>query len=119
MDRAPFIKVLKEPNRRIGFLTKTEAQSLMTFLPEHLADMASFALETGLRRANVTGLQWSQVDLIRRTAWIHPDQAKARKAIAVPLSNQAVIVIREQLGKHPKHVFCCNGKPVYQISTKA
>ena len=81
--------------------------------------MARFALETGLRRANVTGLQWSQVDLIRRTAWIHPDQAKARKAIAVPLSNQAVVVIREQLGKHPTHVFCCNGKPVYQVSTKA
>ena len=78
-----------------------------------------FSLETGLRRANVVGLEWSQVDLVRRTAWIHPDQAKARKAIAVPLSGAAVIVIREQLGKHQTHVFSYRGHPVTQVNTKA
>jgi len=88
-------------------------------LPEHLAAMVRFSLETGLRRANVTGLQWSQIDLARRTAWIHPDQAKARKAIAVPLSAAAVIVIREQIGKHPTHVFSYQGKPLRQVNTKA
>ena len=119
LDRVPRVRMLPEPKRRIRWITKDEAGRLIAVLPDHLAAMARFALETGLRRANVTGLQWSQVDLIRRTAWIHPDQAKARKAIAVPLSNQAVIVMREQLGKHPTHVFCCNGKPVYQVSTKA
>ena len=30
----------------------------------------------------------SQCGLIRRLAWIHPDQAKARKAIAVPLNRK-------------------------------
>ena len=44
--------------------------------------MATFTLATGLRAANVTGLTWEQVDLARKLAWIHPDQAKARKAIA-------------------------------------
>lgn len=39
-----------------------------------------------MRRSKVTGLLWSQVDLTRRTPWIHADRAKARKAIAVPLS---------------------------------
>jgi integrase len=90
--------MLSEPKRRIRWITRDEAERLMAALPEHLAAMVRFSLETGLRRANVTGLQWSQVDLIRRTAWIHPDQAKARKAIAVPLSNAAIIVIREQIG---------------------
>jgi integrase len=52
-------------------------------LPPHLRDMANFMLATGLRAANVTGLTWEQVDLSRKLAWIHPDQAKARKAIAV------------------------------------
>ena len=47
------------------------------------------------------------------------DQAKARKAIAVPLSGAAVIVIREQQGKHPTHVFSFRGKPVNQVNTKA
>lgn len=81
--------------------------------------MVRFSLETGLRRSNVTGLQWSQVDLVRRTAWIHPDQAKARKAIAVPLSAAAIVVLREQLGQHPTHVFSYKGKPITQVSTKA
>jgi len=69
-----------------------QAATLLANLPAHLADMAQFSLETGLRRANVTGLQWSQVDLARRMAWIHPDQAKARKAIPVPLSEAAIEV---------------------------
>jgi integrase len=81
--------------------------------------MARFSLETGLRRSNVTGLLWSQADLTRRTAWVHADQAKARKAIAVPLSAAAVIVIREQIGKHSTHVFSFRGKPVRQVNTKA
>jgi integrase len=111
--------MLKEPTRRIRFLTRDEAQRLLAALPEHLADMAAFSLATGLRRANVTGLQWTQVDLVRRIAWVHPDQAKARKAIAVPLNAEAVVLIRRNLGKSPTHVFSYMGRPIIQVSTKA
>jgi integrase len=84
-----------------------------------LVPIVRFSLETGLRRANVTGLTWSQVDLTRRTAWVHPDQAKARKAIAVPLSTTAVIVLRERIGKHEKFVFTYRKKPIKEVNTKA
>jgi integrase len=67
----------------------------------------------------VSGLQWSQVDLARRCAWIHPDQAKARKAIAVPLTAAAVVVVRQQIGKHETHVFTYRRKPIKQVNTKA
>lgn len=119
LDRAPHVRMLAEPKRRVRFLTRAEARRLLAELPEHLADLAAFSLATGLRRANATGLQWSQVDLSRRLAWIHPDQAKARKAIAVPLNAEAVIVIRKQIGRHPTHVFSYRGKPMTQVSTKA
>lgn len=118
IDRAPHIRMLREPNRRIRYLTHNEAQRLIAVLPEHLADMAAFTLATGLRRANVTGLEWSQVDLTRRLAWIHPDQAKARKAIAVPLNAEAIILIRKRIGKHEKYVFSYNGHRITQVSTK-
>ena len=118
LEKAPQVRMLHEPTRRIRFLTREDAQRLLAELPEHLADMAAFSLATGLRRSNVTGLQWTQVDLVRRLAWIHPDQAKARKAIAVPLNAEAVVTIRKNLGKHPTHVFVFQGKPVYQVSTK-
>jgi len=119
IDRIPKVRLLPEPSRRVRWITSEEAGRLLEELPAHLAAIARFSLETGLRQANVTGLQWSQVDLVRRCAWIHPDQAKARKAIAVPLSNGAVVVIREQEGKHPTHVFTYQGKPIQEVNTKA
>src|SRR4051812_18053958 len=109
----------RDPPRRIRFLTHEDAQRLLQALPEHLADMAAFSLATGLRAANVTGLQWSQVDLTRKLACVHPDQAKARRAIAVPLNAEAMVLVQKQLGKHVTHVFSYKGKPIIQVSTKA
>lgn len=119
LDRAPQVRMLKEPTRRIRYLTQDEARRLLAVLPEHLADMAAFSLATGLRRANVTGLEWTQVDLARRVAWIHPDQAKARKAIAVPLNAEAVLILRKQVGKHVTYVFSYKDHKITQVNTKA
>jgi integrase len=119
LDRAPHVRMLKEPTRRIRFLTPEEAQRLLAQLPVHLADMAAFSLATGLRAGNVTGLQWSQVDEARRRAWVHPDQAKGRKAIAVPLNAVALVLVLRQRGIHATHVFSYRGKPITQVSTKA
>jgi len=52
-------------------------------------------------------------------AWVHADQAKARKALPVPLNAEAVLLVRKWLGKHPTHVFSFRGKPITQMSTKA
>ena len=119
LDRVPKVRLLPEPTRRIRWLRPDEAERLLAVLPAHLADMAAFSLATGLRRANVTGLQWSQVDLIRRVAWVHPDQAKARRAISVPLNADAVLIVRKWIGLHSTHVFSFNGRPITQVSTKA
>lgn len=105
LDRAPYVRMLKEPTRRIRFLTHEEARRLLAELPAHLADMAAFSLSTGLRAANVTGLEWSQVDEERKLCWVHPDQAKARKAIAVQLNGEALAIVQKQKGIHPTHVF--------------
>ena len=64
-------------------------------------------------------MQWDQVDLQRKVAWIHPDQAKAKKAIAVPLNSDAIDVIRKQVGQHDKYVFTYKGKLVERANTKA
>ncbi len=119
LDRAPAVKLLKEPTRRIRFLTQGQALVLLQELPLHLREMAIFALATGLRAANVTRLTWEQVDLSRNLAWVHPDQAKARRAIAVPLNDMAASVLARQVGKHPVRVFTYLGKPIGQVSTRA
>ena len=119
LDRAPTVRMLKEPTRRIRYLTHAEADRLLAELPQHLRDMAAFSLASGLRAANVTGLRWSAVDLDRRLAWVHPDEAKARRAIPVPLNGEAVAVLQKQIGKHREVVFTFKGKPIEQVSTAA
>jgi len=112
LDKAPVLRLLPEPKQRIRWLTRPEAQRLLLELLEHLADMARFSLATGLRESNVTELRWDQVDLSRRCAWIHADEAKAGKAISVPLNDGALEVLRRQQGKHKTNVFTFRGKPV-------
>lgn len=112
IDKIPVIKLLPEAKKRVRWLIQEEANRLLKELPEHLAEMTRFTLATGLRERNVTYLEWSQVDVGRKCAWIHPDQAKTRKAIAVPLNDEAIAVLRRQIGKHLHRVFTFRGKPV-------
>ena len=119
LERAPHVRMLPEPKRRIRWLTQEEADRLLSELPDHLAAMMRFTLATGLRESNVVGLEWSQVDLDRRCAWIHADQAKARKAIAVPLNADALQVLRQQMDKHPIQVFTYQGEPVTKANNHA
>lgn len=119
IDNVPRIKLFKEPQKRVRWITKDEARALIAELPEHLADMAAFTLCTGLRRSNVTQLRWDQIDLSRAVAWIHPDQSKSRKAISVPLNRDARSILKRRQGMHSEYVFTYQDRPVRQTSTKA
>ncbi len=119
MNAKPHIRKLKEPNTRIRWLTQDEAARFLTKLPRHLKAMAGFTLATGLRESNVLQLEWQQIDMQRRVAWIHPDQAKAAKAIGVPLNDDAAAILKAQTGKHHTHVFTYEGKPVGKAGTLA
>lgn len=101
----PPIAKLHEPAKRVAWITHEQADALLAELPEHLAAMAALALATGLRESNIRLLEWSQVDLSRSLAWVHADQAKAGKDIAVPLNADAMAVLRRQVGRHKKWVF--------------
>jgi integrase len=119
LDTVPSIRLLPEPPNRIRWLTHEEAVKLISELPPHLNAMARFTLATGLRESNVTGLQWSQVNMLRRCAWIHADQAKGKKAISVTLNSDAMAIIHNQLGKHDLFVFTYEGKPVTRANNHA
>ncbi|TDV17314.1 tyrosine-type recombinase/integrase [Paraburkholderia caballeronis] len=113
IDRAPSLEDLKVSNRRIRWITKDEARRLISVIrSDWMRDVAILGFATGLRRANLLTLEWSQVDLVNRRAWIHPDQAKARKPIGVPLNDDAVEAIRRWIGCHERFVFIRNGNPI-------
>ena len=119
IDKAPFIRQYPEPKRRIRWLTPDQVHILLKELPEHLADLVRFSLATGLRQANVLGLEWSQIDMLRNVAWIHGEQAKAGRDIHVSLNTTALLVLEKRIGIHPKFVFTYKDKRIGQVSTKA
>lgn len=118
IDSTPHIRRFKESNQRLRWLTHDEANRLMAEQPEHTKAMALFTLATGLRESNVTHLEWSQIDMQRRIAWIHADQAKAGKTIHVPLNDDAIAVLRSQIGNHSTRFFTYRGRPIEKAGMK-
>lgn len=109
----------KPPKGRLEWLTPDEWERLDTSLAKwpHARAMARFGVFTGLRAFNVFNLRWREVDLNRKVAWVHPDESKSGKAIAVPLSDNAVQVLKEQESLHDEYVFVWRGNPVKSIKT--
>lgn len=112
LDTVPTLRKLPVTERRLRWLTRAEADRLLAELPAGLQPLVRFSLATGLRQQNVARLEWNQVDLDRRVAWIHADQAKGKRLIAVPLNTDAVVVLRAQWGHHPRYVFVRDGRPI-------
>ncbi len=67
LDKAPTLRMYPEPKRRVRWLTPEQLNKLLRELPEHQREAVIFAVATGLRQANVVGLEWSQVNLDSRT----------------------------------------------------
>jgi len=88
---------------RDRWLNRTQAQTLIASCPSHLAAMVRFALATGCRARETTGLEWERVDLTRRIAWLN--QTKNGTPRGVPLNQDAVDVLVDQVGKHSRYCF--------------
>lgn len=119
VDKVPKVKLFKETNSRERSLTVEDAKRLLGELPEHQREYVIFALATGLRQSNVLQLEWSQVNLEQRHAWVRGSQSKNGHPISVPLNHTALSVLKRQQGKHLNRVFTYRGKPIKQANTKA
>ena len=72
-----------------------------------------------MRQANVSQLEWSQVNLDLLHAVIPPEKRRNGRPHPVPLNEAAVEIIKRKVDQHPTHVFTFRGKPVTQVCTKA
>jgi integrase len=110
IDVVPKIRLLGGEVERDRWLTCEEADGLIAACPPHLAAMVRFALATGCRAREITGLEWDRVDLKRSTAWI--DRTKNGTPRSVPLNCDAVAVLKAERGKHPVFCFTFRGEPI-------
>lgn len=63
LKRIRKVKLLEENNRRLRYLSNDECQALINACDPHLKTIVITALNTGMRRGEVLGLKWDQVDL--------------------------------------------------------
>ncbi|MGB4498934.1 MAG: tyrosine-type recombinase/integrase [Methylococcaceae bacterium] len=105
IESVPKVKKFFDESARVRFLTHDEANRLLNELPQRFRVMAKFTLATGLRASNVINLEWRQVDMQKRIAWIDAIQSKSGRAITIPLNDDALKVLRGQIGAHETKVF--------------
>ena len=117
LQRFPRIRMLKEPKRRVRFITRDEADRLLEALPEHLSYVVQFALATGCRMSEILYLEWDRVDLGRRVAWLDPGTTKNGEGRGIPLNNDAVLALRAVHGEHERFCFTYKGKRMAAIGS--
>ena len=110
IDSIPKIRLMPGEVERDRWLTREEADRLIKACPPHLAALVKFALATGCRAREISGLEWERVDLARRTAWLN--QTKNGTPRGVPLNSDAIAVLEQEVGKHPRFCFTYRGKPI-------
>ena len=110
IDTFPKIRMLPGEVERDRWLSSVEAAALLSVCPPHLEALVRFALATGCRAREITGLEWNRVDLNRCTAWLN--QTKNGTPRGVPLNQDAVSILVEQIGKHGRYCFTYRGNPI-------
>ncbi len=87
-------KRLREPEGRIRWLTKEEATQLVVAAgtdprATHLPDLIRLAVNTGMRKSEMLGLEWLRVDLKANLIHLGAEHTKAGKRRSVPLNDEA------------------------------
>jgi integrase len=121
LTKAPKVPMYNVEKAEPEWLTRAQFRSLKAQLPPHLKLAAEFAVLTGLRMRAMLGLTWDRVDMRRRRAWVPGMAMKGKQAIGIPLSSEAVKVLRKLKTLHPEgeRVFQYEGAPVDDCNTAA
>lgn len=92
------IKLFSErDNLKERVLTEAEEAKLLAVCPAHLKPIVAFALNTGMRRGEILGLRWDQVDTKART--VRAVKTKSGRDRIIPLNDVAVDVLTLQRTK--------------------
>jgi len=120
LDRNPIrgVKLFRENNVRDQTLTAQQYQDLLAGCTDYLRPMVQLAYVTGMRRGEITGLRWDQVDLAEQVIKLSADDTKTNEAREVPLDADLVAMLKTvpRLVGSP-YVFHHRRLPVKDIKT--
>ncbi|MGF7433088.1 site-specific integrase [Pasteurella bettyae] len=111
IDSIPYVPKNPEPKVRIRWITKDEANRLIESLNlEWMKDVCSFALMTGARMTEILSLTWDKIDFARNIAIVTSDIAKSGKARPLPLSKDAILLLKRKQNEMVSNVVFHRGK---------
>ena len=121
LEAAPPVPMYRPAKKEPRWLTHEQFERLCKELPEHLELAARFAALTMLRMRSMLNLTWDRIDLASRRMWVPGAQMKQARAHGMPLSREAVKVLRKLKTLNPdgERVFQWHGKPIDDCNTKA
>ena len=124
LQAPPKIKLLRVDDARAPYPLSWEEQArLFAELPKHLARMALFKVNTGLRDKEVCYLKWAwevAVPELNTSVFIIPGQrVKNGEERLVVLNRVAKSVIDSVRGEHNEYVFTLRGKPLTMMGNTA
>jgi len=119
LQEAPLIRLLKNDNRKPYPITQEQQECLIAELPAHTEAMVLFALNTGCRESEITGLKWSEEDRSQNIFIIPGHRTKNGMDKVVPLNSIAKDIINTQRGNNDEFVFTYKGNPVQRINGNA
>lgn len=79
--------LLKENNRRLKYLSKEECQALINSCDKHLKPIVITALHSGMRKNEVLGLRWENVDLRHGFILLNQNQTKNSERKEIPINS--------------------------------
>ena len=117
---APKIKLLPNTNKRQPYpLNWDEQTRFFAELPEYLAAMALFAVNTGCRDQEICGLRWEwEVDVpeLGTSVFIIPgSRVKNGQDRLVVLNRSAMSVVEARRGRHATQVFDYKGRQLFSM----
>jgi integrase len=93
------VKLLREDNIRVRYLSSEEEAKLINKCAKHLRPMVTVALNTGMRQGEVLALRWDQIDLANGLILLDTS-TKSGKRREIPIN----ATLRATLERHPRHI---------------
>ena len=119
VDRNPLegLRLFKD-NPRDRVISLVEFQKLVEQCSHHLKPIVQIAFCTGMRKGEILGLRWEQIDFKNRVIILEASDTKTKNKREIPLDNE-LLVLLQQIPRtlNSPFVFTWKGKRITDVRT--
>lgn len=99
VNPAKNVKLLRENNQRLRYLTRQEIERLYESSPDHLKPIILTALLTGMRKGEILSLKWEDIDFDQGVIFVR--DSKNGEMREIPINDQLMLTLKGEKFKSP------------------